>query len=72
MAIKHSLGRLDVDLARFAAEVERQGFRWLDIRNEHLLTVARLPQRDDHRDPETGKTRPPLALVKLLDEVRAA
>lgn len=51
MAIKHSLGRLDVDLARFAAEVERQGFQWLDIRNEHLLTVARLPQRDDHRDP---------------------
>lgn len=51
MAIKCSLGRLDIDLTRFSAEVEGQGFEWLDIRHEHLLAVAQLPQRDDHKDP---------------------
>jgi PIN domain nuclease of toxin-antitoxin system len=51
MAIKSSLGRLDVDLVKFSAEVEHQGFKWLDIRHEHLLAVSQLPQREDHRDP---------------------
>ena len=51
MAIKVSLGRLKVDLAKFSAGLEKQGFQWLDIRNDHLLAVARLPAFDDHRDP---------------------
>ncbi len=28
-----------------------QGFEWLDIRNEHLVTVSTLPVFDDHKDP---------------------
>lgn len=51
MAIKISLGRLRVDLARCIRTVESQGFEWLDIRNEHLLAVAALPTFDDHKDP---------------------
>jgi PIN domain nuclease of toxin-antitoxin system len=38
MAIKVSIGRL-------------QGFRWLPIRNSHLLAVAELACDGDHRDP---------------------
>ena len=30
---------------------ETSGFEWLDIKNEHLLSVAALPLFDDHRDP---------------------
>jgi len=51
MAIKISLGRLRVDLARFVDAVESQGFEWLEIRNHHLLAVAELPTFDDHKDP---------------------
>jgi PIN domain nuclease of toxin-antitoxin system len=51
MAIKISLGRLRVDLPAFCQQIESQGFRWLDIRNEHLCAVATLPTYDDHRDP---------------------
>lgn len=51
MAIKNSLGKLRIDLARFVAEVERTGFTWLDIRNDHLLAVAELPPYEDHKDP---------------------
>lgn len=51
MAIKISLGRLRVDLARFVDAVESQGFEWLNIRNDHLLAVAELPTFDDHKDP---------------------
>lgn len=51
MAIKISLGRLRIDLARFIHTVETRGFEWLDIRNDHLLAVAALPIFDDHRDP---------------------
>ena len=51
MAIKVSLGKLRVDLPRFSAEIEAQGFQWLPIRNEHLLAVATLPVYEDHRDP---------------------
>lgn len=51
MAIKISLGKLEIDLSRFVKMAEVTGFEWLDIKNEHLLSLARLPLFDDHRDP---------------------
>lgn len=51
MAIKVSVGKLDVDLADFADQVERDGFSWLPIENRHLLRVAELSIHADHKDP---------------------
>lgn len=51
IAIKLSMGRLKLDIAQFARNIEKGGFEWLDIKNEHLLAVAALPTFDDHRDP---------------------
>ena len=51
IAIKVSIGRLKMDIAKFAGNVEKHGFTWLDIKNDHLLAVAALPVFDDHRDP---------------------
>jgi PIN domain nuclease of toxin-antitoxin system len=51
MAIKCSLGRLRVDLPELERQVPLQGFRWLPIRNAHLLTVAELESGGEHRDP---------------------
>lgn len=51
IAIKVSSGRLKMDIAKFARTVEKHGFEWLDIRNEHILAVAKLPAFEDHRDP---------------------
>ncbi|MGH8607900.1 MAG: type II toxin-antitoxin system VapC family toxin [Gammaproteobacteria bacterium] len=51
LAIKANLGKLRLDLPKFARQIERDGFRWLRIDNRHLLTVARLPSFDDHKDP---------------------
>ncbi len=51
IAIKISIGRLKMDIAKFARNIERHGFEWLDIKNAHLLAVAALPAFDDHRDP---------------------
>ncbi|MBI4753877.1 MAG: type II toxin-antitoxin system VapC family toxin [Betaproteobacteria bacterium] len=51
IAIKVSNGRLKVDIAKFARNVEKNGFEWLDIRNEHILAVTTLPTFEDHRDP---------------------
>ena len=51
IAIKMSMGRLKIDLAQFTRNIEKGGFDWLDIKNEHLLAVAALPVFDDHRDP---------------------
>lgn len=51
IAIKVSTGRLKMDMAKFASNVEKHGFIWLDIKNEHLLAVAALPVFNDHRDP---------------------
>ena len=42
MAIKVSLGRLQVDLPELERQVPLQGFRWLPIHNSHLLAVAEL------------------------------
>ena len=51
MAIKVSLGRLQVDLAELERQVPLQGFRWLSIRQAHLLAVAELDFDGEHRDP---------------------
>jgi PIN domain nuclease of toxin-antitoxin system len=51
MAINCSLGRLRVDLPELERQVPRQGFRWLPIRNPHLLAVAELANDREHRDP---------------------
>jgi len=51
MAIKISTGKLEINLPRFVKMAEISGFEWLDIKNEHLLSVAALPLFDDHRDP---------------------
>lgn len=51
IAIKVSIGRLKMDIAKFSDNIEKHGFVWLDIKNEHLLAVASLPVFDDHRDP---------------------
>jgi PIN domain nuclease of toxin-antitoxin system len=51
IAIKISTSRLKMDIAKFTNNVEKHGFVWLDIKNEHLLAVAELPIFDDHRDP---------------------
>lgn len=40
-----------MDLEKFIYHIEKDGFQWLDIKNEHLLAVAKLPAFDDHRDP---------------------
>jgi PIN domain nuclease of toxin-antitoxin system len=51
MAIKQSLGRLQVDLPELERQIPLQGFQWLPIRNAHLLAVAELLSGGDHRDP---------------------
>jgi len=51
MAIKVSIGRLQVDLPELERQVPLQGFRWLPIHNSHLLAVAELEAEGDHRDP---------------------
>jgi PIN domain nuclease of toxin-antitoxin system len=51
ISIKLSMGRLKLDLGQFTRNIEKGGFEWLDIKNEHLLAVATLPTFADHRDP---------------------
>jgi PIN domain nuclease of toxin-antitoxin system len=51
LAIKASVGKLNIDLAMFAEQVSVLGFAWLPIQNEHLLQVVTLPLFDDHKDP---------------------
>jgi PIN domain nuclease of toxin-antitoxin system len=51
IAIKMSIGKLRLDIAAFAENIEKHGFEWLDIKNAHLMTVAALPVFDDHKDP---------------------
>jgi PIN domain nuclease of toxin-antitoxin system len=51
MAIKVSIGRLQVDIPELERQVPLQGFRWLPIRNAHLLAVADLETDGVHRDP---------------------
>ena len=51
MAIKVSIGRLQVDLPELERQVPLQGFRWLPISNANVLAVAELETDGDHRDP---------------------
>ena len=51
MAIKVSIGRLQVDLQELERQVPLQGFRWLPISNAHLLAVGNLESDGVHRDP---------------------
>ena len=51
MAIKASVGRLQVDLPELERQVSLQGFRWLPISNAHLLAVGDLETDGVHRDP---------------------
>jgi len=51
MAIKASIGRLQVDLQELERQVPLQGFRWLPISNAHLLAVGDLETDGVHRDP---------------------
>ncbi len=51
MAIKASIGRLQVDLLELERQVPLQGFCWLPISNAHLLAVGDLETDGVHRDP---------------------
>jgi PIN domain nuclease of toxin-antitoxin system len=51
MAIKVTIGRLQVDLPELERQVPLQGFRWLPIRNVHVLAVGELESDGDHPDP---------------------
>ena len=51
MAIKASIGRLQVDLPELERQVPLQGFRWLPISNAHLLAVGDLETAGVQRDP---------------------
>ena len=51
IALKASMGKLRLNVEKFAANIEAGGFLWLDIRNTHLFTVATMPILDDHKDP---------------------
>ncbi len=50
VAIKVSAGKLPLDIDSFTYQMPQFGFRWLDIRNAHLLEVAGMPF-EGHRDP---------------------
>ena len=54
MAIQVALGRLQVDLAELERQVPLQGFRWLSIRQAHLLAVAELDCDGEHAIRLTG------------------
>ncbi|MEB3167719.1 MAG: type II toxin-antitoxin system VapC family toxin [Synechococcaceae cyanobacterium] len=51
MAIKVSIGRLQVDLPELERQVPLQGFRWLQVNNALLLAVAELETDGVYRDP---------------------
>jgi PIN domain nuclease of toxin-antitoxin system len=51
MAIKLSIGRLQMDLPQLERQVPLQGFRWLPNSNAHLLAAAELETDGVHRDP---------------------
>lgn len=51
LSIKVGQGKLHLDLPRFCERIQADGFSWLPIENSHLLTFAKLPQFDDHKDP---------------------
>jgi PIN domain nuclease of toxin-antitoxin system len=50
IAIKVSIGKLRLNVKKFAENIDKHGFDWLDITNAHLFTVAKLAVFEDHRD----------------------
>jgi PIN domain nuclease of toxin-antitoxin system len=50
VALKVASGKLPISAPDFAAQMEDFGFRWLDIKNQHLLDVAAMPA-GAHKDP---------------------
>ena len=51
LAIKVSLGRVQVDLIELERQVPASGFQWLPIQARHLQAVAHLESDGPHRDP---------------------
>src|SRR4051794_26998943 len=54
MAIKINIGKLpdfNVPLSDFIKQVEKDGFKILPIRNNHIAAYPSLPFVPDHRDP---------------------
>jgi len=51
LAIKPSVGRLVLDLAKLERTIPPRGFRWLPIRNQHLLAGGRTGNSPLHCDP---------------------
>jgi PIN domain nuclease of toxin-antitoxin system len=49
--LKSALGKIGIEPVPFSTEIERLGFRWLDIANDHILNVPQLPRFPDHKDP---------------------
>ncbi len=49
MVIKHGLGKMHLRSPQIAADIEAQGFRWLNINPYHAQTVLHLAGH--HKDP---------------------
>lgn len=49
MVIKHALGKIALPSTRIAADIEAQGFRWLNMTPYHAETVLELPGHN--KDP---------------------
>lgn len=49
MAIKHVLGKMALPSGRLAADIEAQGFRWLNVTPYHAETLIELAVH--HKDP---------------------
>jgi PIN domain nuclease of toxin-antitoxin system len=49
MAIKHGLGKMHLPSPQIAADIEAQGFQWLNINPYHTQTVLQLAGH--HKDP---------------------
>ena len=51
MAIKQSLGKLQLDLPLFYDQCVADGFTWLAISAQHMMGVATMAYPSAHRDP---------------------
>jgi PIN domain nuclease of toxin-antitoxin system len=51
LAIKVANGKLALDLPWFSKQLVDDGFEWLDVKQAHILEVAKLRTFDDHKDP---------------------
>lgn len=51
LAIKVANRKLELDLPWFCEQIVADGFAWLDIKQAHLLAMAKIPIHDDHKDP---------------------